>query len=698
MRPDWDSIPEPLWPFVAHGVEWQTRSKSQWQGTAPFSERTGKFYVNPKTGQWDEKQLGLSGNVYGFLAKMAEWYEGQFNARARRRLAKLRGLPEEAFDGWGIGWDPGRECYTLPVWSHKGTCRDVKRWFPETGIMLNTKGMKPDLFNARALANAATGSTVWWAEGEWDAVALRWFLGQLKAEEAGGAVVGLPGAGVFRREWLEIPRIGGMLHRWCLDNDAAGDRGAAKIAPLVGAAGWKSEWLNWPRGWATGWDVRDYVCYALEHDVPLKKSWKKFISLFESTHRADPAAGEKREGETEFVSDREAPTFQQLVGEYEKYLHMDAEMVLALKFILAIVYSQSLGTKEPLWAYLVAAAGGGKTALLSCLGAYRRAVFRSTVTPHALVSGFKADTDPSLLPQLSGKTFVIKDFTTTLSGPEFDFERVMAILRDAFDGEFSQSYGNAVVREYKRLHFSLVAGVTPAIHAKPMAMMGERFLKFCMRTGDVTARMERLVASMRNPMADAEMEKTLGDATNKFLSRRLNEADVPLPGGEFLRRLAALSQVLAILRAQVARDARDRDAVLFRPEPEVGTRPYRQFVKLSRAAVFMLRKKEFDDEVLRLVERVAMDSCVGFNVDVVLTLLQRDRTNGEAEGLTTRELAERCRLGYNTVARSLQDLETLGAVRKGERKEKAVGRPPVVWRVGGELARAWKAAKIGEPL
>lgn len=695
MKINWDDIPEALWPFVSHGCEFKVKAKNQWAGTAPFDDKEGKFYVNPDSGQWDNKTTGEKGNVITFLGKMVEHYEDQCDASRIAKLAKDRGLPVEAFKPWRIGWDGQR--YLIPMVSEKGTVRDLRHWSFASRRVMTTKG-RPNinLGNLEALAKAPAGVRVWLCEGEWDAIALQWYLRALGFKK--DIVVWVPGSMVFRQEWLKF--FVGKKVICCYDNDEAGDKGSAKAREAFHSVGLKPLYINWPRNWETGWDLRAYITHAIEKRIPLKASFKRLWKCVSSVHRADDGTGSGTAvapAEEGYLSEEEAPTFEELIEAFSKYLNMDAEMTLALKLTVAVCYSQQIGKKEPLWFYLVAAAGGGKTAMLSAMAGSRRTIFRSTVTPNALVSGFKAPTDPSLLPKLSGKTFIIKDFTTTLTAPDFEFEKVMSIWRDAFDGDFSQSYGNDVVRDYKNLHFSMVAGVTPAVHSKPQAMMGERFLKICMRTGNAKMRLERLMATMRSVGLDSEMEKALQDVAAKFLARQLIEEDVPMPPTEFLERFAALAQLLSMLRAQVARDKYDRDTIGYRPEPEVGTRPFKQFVKLARALYFCLRKTEYDEEIYSLVERVALDSCTGFNIEVVQALLR----GVDPLELSIKQLAEKLGISHSTIDRAVKDLEVLGVLERvvGEaparRPGAGAGRPPTLWRVAPEPLHVWRTARIG---
>lgn len=669
---DWNTIPEPLWPYVAHGVEFSQQNHSQWVGTAPFSSKGNKFFVNPSNGLWDEKHLGLKGNDVTFLGEMAKHYRKGLDDDALVELCRNRGLPPEAFTAANMGFDG--EYYMLPIYSAKGTVRDIKRWSIRQPRLMATKGQKTQLYGQEQLSKLKPGGTVYLCEGEWDCIALRWLLKKVKVE---GTVVAVPGASVFKDTWVEMFRGHTVICMY--DNDEAGDRGAALVRERFYDSGVKVRYLNWPDtdSWAEGYDVRDFVAYARKHQVRLSECWKKLESLVSDVHRRDDGTDEysaRADDDTDsYLDDEEAPTFKKLVGRYRKYLSMDDEMIQALLFVVTIIYSQQVNTSEPLWAYLVAPSGGGKSVLLSSVAGHRRTFYRSTVTPNSLVSGFRSTADPSLLPKVNGKTFIIKDFTATLAGPDFMFEETMAILRDAYDGDFTKSYGNDVVRSYRGLHFSIVAGVTPMIHSKPQAMMGERFLKFCMRDVSFDSKVERLLATARTPDEDASMQSDLQEIMARFLSRKLVGGDLsPIPG-KFRMRIAGLALLVAQLRASVQRDARDPDRLLYRPEAETGNRPMRQLCKLAQVVRWVLRKDEYDEEVWSFVQRVALDSCVGFNIEILRAI------GGSAGGrLTVGDLSAALRVSSSTITRSLHDLEALGVLKR-ELSTSSGGRRASVW-------------------
>lgn len=690
----WDDIPEPLWPYHAHGVEWSSKSKAQWIGTAPFSERERKFHVNPDNGLWDEKQLSESGNLVSFLEKMDEEYVEGISLQKLRRLAKSRGLPSAAFRGWGLGHDGTQ--YYMAVRNGKARVHDIRRFNPTRGKRwMSTKGCKLHLGNGDKLARARKGSTVYVTEGEFDAIALKWFLKQVKQL---GTVVYIPGTDTLKKEWVHMFKNKDVV--LCFDNDSAGDNGATKARKLFHENGIKARYLNWPEHWTDGYDINDFVAYALSNDVPLDTAWEKFESLIEDVHRRDDGTDsysdlDEDKQEKVFLSKEEAPDFDELVSVYSDYLSMDEDMLRVLKIMLAVVYSQQIGSREPLWMYVVAPAGGGKTVMLSALSNFLDIVFRSTITANSLVSGFQTSDDPSLLPKLTGKTLVIKDLTRMAGGMDLEWDNTQGILRDAYDGDYIQQYGNKVKREYHNLHFSMLAGVTPIIHSKSGASMGERVLKTNMGSPSAKEKRKRLKMAMLQSRNDKEMADRMAEVTSRFLARQLTEEDIPLPPDDYVDKLVALATILSALRAEVSRDRYDRDTIHYRPEIEMGTRPFKQLLKLSQAVYFTLRKDEYDVEVLEVVQSVALDSCIGFNVEILKAMMDRNNP-----GVEQRDIYKDLNLSLSTVDRRMQDLKALGLVRqerpeKGQKHGGRRGKPPFRWYVHADMAEVWLEAGLG---
>src|SRR5262249_36930826 len=155
-----------------------------------------------------------------------------------------------------------------------------------------------------------------------------------------------------------------------------------------------------------------------------------------------------------------------------------------------------------------------------------------------------------LLPQLDGKTLVIKDFTTILSMNPLARDEVFGILRDAYDGHASKHFGTGR-REYKS-KFNLLAGVTNAIEsAWHLSSLGERFLCFNMPVNH----REQADRASKNVNNETTMRREIQEAAAGVLNNL--PTIVPSIPEPIRQKTLTLAYLLARLRTYVARDHQD---------------------------------------------------------------------------------------------------------------------------------------------
>jgi len=372
---------------------------------------------------------------------------------------------------------------------------------------------------------------------------------------------------------------------------------------------------------------------------------------------------------------------------FEKWVKMTDDLVAGLKIMLAVVLSTEL-PGDPLWMYIIGPAGGGKTLLLTSLQDSNRTIFRSSVTPRALVSGFNSKPDPSLLPHLDNKCLIWKDFTEVLSMHPNDKDEVFGVLRGAYDGFVQKTFGNGVNREYT-VHFSMLAGVTPAINGDNRASLGERFLKFQMLKDENIDHSEQIRAAISMVAKENEMEAELRESASTFINGRTGYAATPRVPECIKERVVALAQIIAILRASVERNQYN-DKIKYRPQAEVGTRLAKQLVKLAKMLAIVEKEDAVTENIHQLIERVAFDSATGFHIEVVqaVILLGPNATEREITALTG--------LPPTNTHRALEDLVLLRALKRlpGKGPSASVGHRPALYQLTPKLKRLWEQAEI----
>jgi len=119
---------------------------------------------------------------------------------------------------------------------------------------------------------------------------------------------------------------------------------------------------------------------------------------------------------------------------------------------------------KPVWVYIVAPPGGGKSELLQALGGHSTIFLLSSFTEKTLNSGMipkdpNSKRDFSLLPKLDAKVLVIKDFTVIIKDRRDVVSNIMGQLRDMYDGKSKRAFGTGKDTLYTS-KFGILAGVT----------------------------------------------------------------------------------------------------------------------------------------------------------------------------------------------------------------------------------------------
>ena len=561
-------------------------------------------------------------------------------------ILKINGLCKSPY-----GW-------LLPIYEGTEIC-DIKR-YQYGGKLLSTPGCKTGLFNSQSIE---PDERIYLCEGEWDCMALQSILSCCDDDKYGVAI-GVPGAETFKKSW--IPLLDGKEIIALYDNDMPGKKGVQRVRSYLINSKFRN--LIWSEGFPDKYDIRD-LCISLNY-----KTDEVLTFIHTNLDR------------TEVIESIKPCDIKELMAEFQKWLRLTDEMIDALKCILSVVVSNRLDG-DPLWLYIVAPPGGSKTELLNTLSASEECVIRSTITAQGLISGFQGPggSDPSLLPRLTNKTLVIKDFTELRSLHRDPRAEVYSVLRGAYDGYVERSYGNGVTRRYTNTHFSILAGVTQSIHGDTDATLGERFLKFQMMRGVGFDAGETIRKALNNVTLEREMRESLAGICARFLSTRFETNPLPEMTSLQIDRLIALSQFVSMLRGQVERDIKDR--ITYRPQHEVGTRIAKQLKKLAVSLAYISDETVVSDSNYAIVEQVALDSCIGLALEVFGVL------NENTEGMSLQDLSDFLKIPYDSLSNKLQDLEMLGVIQMHKSKS-GRGRPANKYCVSDRALELWQNAGI----
>tara|TARA_R100001163_G_C5068474_1_gene208871 strand:+ start:13490 stop:15532 length:2043 start_codon:yes stop_codon:yes gene_type:complete len=657
--------------FTSHGLELEDKGGTQVIGDCPFCAKEGKFYVSKARGQYHCKTCGEKGNGYNFLTKIAEQCREDTTEKQYKEFGKERGISQYVLKREKIAYDKFTDRWLIPIWTP--TSENVVNLMTydkslTKGKTRSTTGCARHLYRANKIGD--TGP-IYVCEGEWDALALLSLMD--KAGITTASVVGVGGAETFKKDWVQYFKDRHVILLY--DNDASGQDGKIKVIDTLRDTAKTLQSIHWPVNTPDKYDVRDLIN---EYGTS-KKTWKRLQEMILDD------AGKSSKPKVKRTS------FNSLLKDFKSKLHFNKDMEEALLMTISTVASNMI-IGDPLWIYLVGPPGCGKSMILQSFQNAEACVFRSKLTATAFVSGMKQEdgSDPSLLSQLDGNTLLIKDFTAIKSMPIVVQENLYGILRDAYDGSVLVEYGNGVKRNYPKVHFSIVAGITDVVHGDNRAALGERFLKVEMIPSDKEYNQDAQIrASLKNLVANVKAEHGLKDCVEAFiyhLTEKYNEDNLPDVPDWVIDRVVSLCQIVGKLRSSVLRE-RNED-VSYRPRPEIGTRLANQLVKLGRSCAYVKGKDAIDEEIYKLMEKVAFSTAHGWHSEIYREMIHNPY------GITVEKLAEALQISISSVQRRLVDLQELKIVVSEKIKKGKAGRPTNLWKVTDDMRQHWENASV----
>jgi len=652
-------------------------------GDCPICGAANKFYINIDTGQWSCKagkpghveahvnvgNATQSGNVSTWLEVWLEYCRIELGSDAPwQELAEARnGVPLEAMQAAGVVWDGSR--WLIPSYNMAGKIAGLSYYVVGSKATQNIEGLPVGLFGLNHLKACAPNTTVHIVEGPWSQMALNYRLN-------GNAVaIGVPGAATFKSDWTG-PFTGHPVVA-CYDNDIKGQEGSLKaLNTLVGVCPDLKQ-LKWPQETPDGYDPKDYFGNG--------GTLREFLSW------VDVPITEEAESEPVMAFDKEFGTLSfddDVLPVFRKWLHMTPEIENTIRIAYAVVLSNQV-YGIPLWVQIVGPPGAGKTEVLRATMEVANTRFESTIRSKTLVSGWN-NGDPSLLPRLRKKTLVIKDFTTVLSAPETERREVFATLRDAYDGEVSWSYGQNVRRNYKDIWFSVLAAVTAEVYAQPDSALGGRFIAYHPIKDTYSNSKESIHRAARTQDQTA-MHEELSSITKEFLEVKIDSSRVPEVSDTYKEQIECLAAITAALRATVARDKYRKDLMLYKPQPEVGTRLVQQYIRLARFLALLEDTQEVTERVYNIVKQISMDTCIDYNFKIARLL-------AESDGMSIDQLTTKLNTTKATIEFRVDDMCRLNIISQKSAKNSAIPRRVTAtpYVLSDHMKELWHTARMND--
>lgn len=679
MDIDFRNLPKALQPFYWFGVEFNNKSGNQHIGTCLFCNKENHFFVNIDSGAWDCKRCGKSGGIISFLKFFYEKIKQNSTDEYLKILSTKRGLPIRLLKQFGIVSDDGINFY-LPIYVENNDLTDVNK--------LNLQDKKPKfkitptrfqtIFNLQDLVNKERSQeNIYITEGTFDAIALYWLFEKLKHR---AIVIGLPGANTFKGDWTQY-----FLKRnvkTCLDNDDAGDNGTDKIKEILESVASSIKYLNWPREYKSGYDISDFVREWALNKKDFKGAFDKLQLLIKTHPRNAPETHLPAPSNSSNIS------LASVLEEFKQVVEWNYDLETLTKVYLATILSvRSPGTKNPVWLFVVGPPGFGKTTILMSGQKSAYTYPLSNLSSAGLISGWnKSKNDPSILAKVNNKCLILKDYTEIINKNEIEKRQILSILWGAFDGEASRDYGQGTIRRIKS-KFSFIAGVTRKLYGEDQTAIGERFLRFNMRTEGINFDKQQETAMLNDIYGDSKSEK-LSLAVAEYLGQNFDfapERIESLVPQWFRERIRPLARLLVHIRTPVERHprySRMADVPICDPISESGNRLGIQLQKLAWSLAIIEKKDVIDLDIYSIIKRVAIDTIYGNTFKIMQELIRKRK------GLTVEELSSSIRVQTFGTKNYLDDMIALNLLDR-EKNGKGFN-----YYVKPEIKALWKESVL----
>lgn len=354
-----------------------------------------------------------------------------------------------------------------------------------------------------------------------------------------------------------------------------------------------------------------------------------------------------------------------LEDEFKKvYLIKDKGII---KTICATLIANKMNL-DPVWLFVVAASGGGKTELLNSIQGIDFVHPIDTLTVNTFASGsMKKGGEASLLLRINNGVITFKDFTVILDMHKDSRKEIMGQLRAIFDGEFVKETGTGDNIKW-RGKLGMVAAVTTIIHqrASEFSSMGERFIQYAVEQPDRRKVQEKIFENSYGMKEKREhVQKCMTNYINYVLDI-LDDVEIDL-ASDLKKELMEIADLTTQARSAVERSLRT-GKVTFVPDAEMPTRVLGQLITIASAFVAINKADQggkikgapedrFTDFDRDILYKISLDS-IPRKRRQVLQILAKYILGSTAQGI-----AEQMKLPTSTITEVLEELHALNFCR-----------------------------------
>lgn len=664
MPPRIKTVPDAILAYQQHGVSLDVKpNASQATGDCPFCGREGKFMANVENGLWDCKRCQEKGNLTDFLRILQSRSLEETTEADYEELRKDRGLlNKDTLRDWGVCKSIISGEWLIPGYNIEWKITQLYRY------SLERPGGRYMLFPTKTLGHGILGpllfdthkGDVLICEGPWDAMCLWEVVKGAKTRDTGRliptateslsmaaytTILGFPTCSTYNEKWSSI--LAGRNVALLYDNDhPLKDKRTGKVSEpaawigmrrvaqalsvadeqpkQVGYISWGITGSNHNPDLKHGYDVRDWLARPGATTLGMRVRYLQGLLEKIQPIPSNWIVEGGKKGSTE-IPCKPCSKWADLIPHWHKTMKWTDGLDVALSVCMATVAS-TMSVGDQLWIMMISPPSTGKTVLCEALAVARKHVFpKDTLT--GLFSGYQTDKegteDLSLAAKIKDKTLVIKDGDTLLKAP--NREQILSQFRAMFDRNVRTSFGNKMGRNYESLNSTVIIAGTSALAELDTSELGERCLKVRIMDA-IDSDLERDILSTVFQQTMRNMGiKSNGQASSQYDPDRLcamqhtggyvnwirENAEKIMEGGKIKCSDDAANQCIAYASFIAHMRARPSQKQYETAEREFGPRLVSQIARLAFCLAVVLNRDSIDEEVMRRVKKVALDSSRG---------------------------------------------------------------------------------------
>lgn len=710
-----DEVLESLKPYKFHGLTISHRKGDKDATTdCPFCGRDGKLNINVENSKFGCVVCGVSGNQFTFIREL--YGTSMLHTKAVDRIELIKAkklLSEDTLVDWGLCVSVTTGKWICPGYNEKGSITQLYQYMytGDRWAWLPTGGLGGHALMGMGLYDPKKPVTVL-CEGVWDGASLYEVLKRAKPSSQGyiptgsseGSllsdknVLSFPAARVFKESWL--PLFSGQVVVLLAQNDhpklnektgtmspPASYSGMERIAKLL--LGSKTppveiRLLHWGKdGYnpdlKSGYDVRDELTSTgtalasrlerlegIERRIgPLPEEW--ILGAVKG------ALGEEGKGENQRLGSKPCTSYKTLITAWRKAMRWRQSMDDVLSIMLSVAAS-TVQVGDQLFLQVIGAAGGGKTKFCDAMLVSDNCYALEHLT--GFYSGWKGTDgeDYSPITRMNRKTLITPEGDVVMSSP--NFQSIMSEQRRIFDGTAGSTFKNQNTdNRYTGLRTPWIMAGTPAMMDRDQAHLGDRFLKVVLDDPDEEEKRD-IIRRCGHAALGAVMQTSNGEADKQIDGKfalafqltggyidHLREnvetmlSQLKVDADSLIEYCALLGEFAADLRARPDPEAYKKDTTSGK---ELPTRLTHQLVRMACCLAVVLNKTTIDEEVLRRVKKVALDTSRGITQEIVRLIRKYEIAGSDGmEVITihrhTNRTEEKCR----SIMRFMRDIGIL---------------------------------------